>query len=70
MTTIQNSLTGPVALVVAILGVVVCGAMLVFGGDMQEFTRRMIYVVLAIAVLVTASSVITLLFPGAGGAVI
>lgn len=70
MTTIQNSLTGPVALVVAVLGVVVCGAMLVFGGDMQEFTRRMIYVVLAIALLVSAAGIITLLFPGAGGAVV
>lgn len=70
LTTIQNSLTGPVALVVAILGVVVCGAMLVFGGDMQEFTRRMIYVVMAIAVLVSAAGVIRLFFPSAGGAVI
>lgn len=67
---IQSSLTGPVALVVAVLGVVVCGAMLIFGGDMQEFTRRMIYVVLAISVLVSASSLITLLFPSATGAVV
>lgn len=67
---IQSSLTGPVALVVAILGIVVCGAMLIFGGDMQEFTRRMIYVVLAIAVLVSASSLVRLLFPSATGAVV
>lgn len=62
LTKVRNSLTGPVALVIAILGIVVCGAMLVFGGDLQEFTRRMIYLVLAVSILVSASSLVTLLF--------
>jgi len=62
LTRIQNSMTGPVALAVSILGIFVCGALLIFGGDMQEFVRRMIYVVLAIALLVSASSLISLLF--------
>lgn len=62
LTKVRDSLTGPVALVISILGVVVCGGMLVFGGDLQEFTRRMIYLVLAIALLVSAASLITLLF--------
>lgn len=60
--TLQRSITGPTALVVAVLGIAVCGALLVFGGDMQEFTRRMIYVILAVAILVSAGSLITLLF--------
>ena len=62
LTRIQNSMTGPVALAVSILGIFVCGALLIFGGDMQEFVRRLIYVVLAIGLLVSASSLISLLF--------
>ena len=67
--TIQQSLTGPVALVVGILGIVVCGGMLVFGGDLQEFVRRILYLVLAVSLLMSATAVMTTLF-GAGGAVI
>ena len=67
--TIQTSLTGPVAMVVGVLGVVVCGAMLVFGGDLQEFVRRILYLVLAVSLLMSAVAVMTALF-GAGGATV
>ena len=65
--TVKNSLTGPVAMVVGVLGIVVCGAMLVFGGDMQEFVRRILYLVLAVSLLMSAVAMMNTLF-GAGGA--
>ena len=59
---IQASLTGPVALAVSIIGVAICGAALVFGGELSEFTKRMVMLVLAISILMGASTLITTLF--------
>ncbi len=59
---VQESLTGPVALAVSIVGVAICGAALVFGGELSEFTKRMVMLVLAISVLMGASTLITTLF--------
>lgn len=69
LTTIVDSLTGPVAFAVSVLGVVVCGAMLIFGGDLQEFTRRVLFLVMAVALLMSASAIIRLLFGAAGATV-
>ncbi len=59
---LQASLTGPVALAVSIVGVAICGAALVFGGELSEFTKRMVMLVLAISILMGASTLITTLF--------
>src|SRR4051794_26236675 len=56
---LQDSLTGPVAMGVAIIGLVGCMAALIWGGEMNEFLRKMIMLVLVIAGLVTANGVIT-----------
>ena len=65
--TLQQSLTGPVAMVIAILAMAVAGAALVFGGEMGDFTRRIMMVVLGISVLLLGAQLITVLFGGAGG---
>ncbi len=59
---IQQSLTGPVAYAVSLIGVVVTGAMLIFGGEINEFARRIIMLVLVIALLVSATNVLSTLF--------
>lgn len=68
--TLQASLTGPVAMVIAILAMAVAGAALVFGGEMGDFTRRMMMVVLGISVLLLGGNLISTLFSGASGATI
>lgn len=68
LTLLQNSLTGPVALAVSVIAVVVTGATLIFGGDISGFARSMVYIVLVGAVLVAAGNVATTLF-GAGASV-
>lgn len=57
-----NSLTGPVAFFISLAGIFVAGGVLLFGGDLQGFARTMIQVVLVIAVLVNASSIMTNFF--------
>jgi type IV secretion system protein VirB2 len=68
LTQIYTSITGPVALSVAGIGFVSAGAILVFGGDVPEFGRRICYLSLVVALLVTAAGVINTLF-GAGALV-
>lgn len=46
LTTLRNDLTGPVAFTIALLAMVAAGAALAFGGEMGQFTRSMIMVVL------------------------
>lgn len=60
--TLKKSITGPVAMVVSLLGVVACGAALIFGGEMNEFIRKIIMLVLVIALIVGAASVMSTLF--------
>lgn len=62
LTTLKNDISGPVALGISLLGIVVCGAALIWGGEINEFVRRIVMVVLVIAVLVGANSLLTTLF--------
>lgn len=66
---LKNSITGPVALAVSLIGIVVAGGMLIFGGELGEFARRIIMVVLVLSLLVAANNLLTA-FYGSAGAVI
>lgn len=66
---VAQSLTGPVALSVSLIALMVAGGTLVFGGELSEFARRSCVAVLAIAFLVFGAGFMNVLFAG-GGAVI
>ncbi|MBM7127563.1 TrbC/VirB2 family protein [Dyella flava] len=53
-----ESLSGPVAFSISLIGIVAAGAILIFGGELSGFMRSMVFLVLVIAVLVNASYVI------------
>lgn len=61
----RNSLTGPVALSIAVLGIVACGFALVWGGEMNDFIRRVLMLVLAISLMLFATGIISSLFGSA-----
>ena len=65
---IQQSITGPVAGFIALAAVAVAGGMLIFGGELNDFARRLMYVVLVAGILLGASQIVALF--GATGAVI
>jgi type IV secretion system protein TrbC len=60
--TLETDIKGPVAYGLALLGIVASGGMLIFGGEISEFTRRLIYIVLVAAVILGAASLMTTLF--------
>ena len=66
---VAQSMTGPVALSISLIALMVAGGTLVFGGELSEFARRSCVAVLAIAFLVLGAGFMTTLF-GVGGAVI
>ena len=68
LTSLQNSATGPVAFTLSIIGIVVAGGVLIFGGDLNGFFRTLIFIVLVMALLVGAQNIMSTLF--ARGAVI
>jgi type IV secretory pathway VirB2 component (pilin) len=59
---VQSSATGPVAFVLSILGIVVAGGTLIFGGDLSGFFRTLVLLVLVIGILVSATNVMSGLF--------
>jgi type IV secretion system protein TrbC len=61
-----TSLSGPVALGIAIIAMVAAGGALVFGGELSEFARKALLLVLAIAFLVLGSQFMTTLFSVSG----
>lgn len=67
--TLQSSLSGPVAMAVSIIGIVVCGGMLIWGGEINEFARRGAMLVLVIALLVGSNSVLSTLFTSSSAVV-
>lgn len=69
LTMFVNSVKGPVAFAISLLGIVVCGAMLVFGGEINEFVRRFIMLVLVVSVIIFAAGILSTMF-GASSAVI
>lgn len=59
-----RSITGPVAFGISFLGIVVCGALLIFGGEINEFVRRMIMVILVVAVIMFAGNILRRMYAG------
>ena len=69
LTAMAASFKGPVAFSIALIGMVICGGMLVFGGELGDFARRAIMLMLAISIMSLGTSLLTSMF-GLGGAVI
>ena len=62
---LRNSVTGPVAFTLSIVGIVVAGGILIFGGELNAFFRSLIFIVLVMALLIGANNIMTNLFQGA-----
>jgi type IV secretion system protein VirB2 len=62
LTNLRASVTGPVAFALSIIGIVVAGGVLIFGGDLNGFFRTLIFLVLVMALLVGAQNVMSTFF--------
>src|ERR1700731_1429093 len=58
--TLSNSVTGPVAYSVSLIGIVGAGGILIFtGGQVNEFLRAVLFCVLVIAFIIAAKNTLT-----------
>lgn len=62
LTQLRNSVTGPVAFALSIIGIVVAGGILIFGGELNGFFRTLIFIVLVMALLVGAQNMMSTFF--------
>jgi type IV secretion system protein VirB2 len=62
LTNLRNSVTGPVAFTLSLIGIVVAGGILIFGGELNGFFRTLIFIVLVMALLVGAQNMMSTLF--------
>jgi len=58
LTKIQSSLTGPTARALGAIALAVSGGMLAFGGELNEFTKRLMMVVMAVSIMLLANNII------------
>ena len=66
ITRLRQSVSGPVAFAISLLGIIVCGATLIWGGEIGEFVRRLIMLILVISLIVFANTLLTgAMFSGA-----
>ena len=61
--------TGPIAFAVSVLGIVVCGAILVFGGEIGDCVKRFLILILVIS-LIMFSTTLLIDFFGVSGMVL
>ena len=59
---LRNSVTGPVAFTLSMVGIVVAGGALVMGGDLSGFFRTLVFIVLVLAFLVGAQNMMSNFF--------
>ena len=69
LTIIVTSITGPVAFAISVIGIVAAGAVLIFGGEIGQFLKSTIILVLVIALIVLATNFLSGAF-GIGAALI
>jgi type IV secretion system protein VirB2 len=59
---LRSSVTGPVAFTISVVGIVIAGGVLIFGGDLNGFFRTLIFLVLVMALLVGAQNIMSNFF--------
>ncbi|MFY8352907.1 TrbC/VirB2 family protein [Pseudoalteromonas sp. SSM20] len=59
---LRNSVTGPVAFTLSIVGIVIAGGVLIFGGDLNGFFRSLVILILVMALLVGAQNIMSNFF--------
>lgn len=62
LTSLRNSVTGPVAFSLSIIGIVIAGGVLIFGGDLNGFFRTLMFLVMVMAFLVGAQNMMSTFF--------
>ena len=63
LTTLKDSLTGPVAGAISLMSFVVCGCLMIFNkGEMSDFAKYMILIVLILSGFFLGASILTVLF--------
>lgn len=64
LNSVVRSVTGPVAFGISFLGLVICGAVLIWGGEINEFVRRIVMVILVVSVIMFAGNLLRRMFAG------
>lgn len=58
---LRESITGPVATGIALIGIVASGAMLVFGAEISGVLKSVLILVLVISIIISASSMLDMI---------
>jgi len=63
---LEQFFTGPFAKAISLIAIVICFGILIFGGELNEFAKKAVYIVIGVAGVMGAGSLLTNLFGGSG----
>lgn len=59
LTKVSNSITGPFAFAVSLIGIVASGAALIWGGELSGFMKTIIYLVMVLSLIIAGKATLT-----------
>lgn len=62
LASLRDSVTGPVAFTISLVGIVIAGGVLIFGSDLNRFFSSLIVIILVMSLLVGAQNMIATFF--------
>lgn len=69
ITKLKNSLTGPLATGLGVIGIFTCGAILLWGGDLNGLFQKMVVMILVLSLVICANKILTYFYSASGATI-
>lgn len=69
ITKLKDSLTGPMATGLGVIGIFTCGAILLWGGDLNGLFQKMVVLILVLSLVICANKILTYFYTASGATV-
>lgn len=66
---LKDSLTGPLATGLGVIGIFTCGAILLWGGDLNGLFQKMVVMILVLSLVICANKILTYFYTASGATV-
>ncbi len=69
ITKLKNSLTGPLATGLGVIGIFACGAILLWGGDLNGLFQKLVVMILVLSLVICANKILTFFYTAEGATI-
>ncbi len=69
ITKLKDSLTGPLATGLGVIGIFTCGAILLWGGDLNGLFQKLVVMILVLSLVICANKILTYFYKAEGATI-